>query len=296
MQIAFRVLEHSGAIFRLFFFVFFVKKIFYGNMLNDNDADNAVQADQNLRGEIARVSVRIPPFWSINPAMWFSQVEAQFAIAGISNDFTRYNTVVGAMDSSVLTHVSDILLGPEQQKSYKALKERLIQQFADSEQQRLRKLLQDLPLDGKKPTALLREMRTLAGSTVSDELLQSLWSQRLPTQAKAILSAHDGNLDQLAKLADKIVEVNNDSSVNAISGPADSALERLERRMDDLTRQIASLSTNHRSRSSTRRHHSRNRSKSQHSDCYYHRRFGKDARNCRSPCKQKKSENSKTSH
>lgn len=228
--------------------------------------------------------------------MWFSQVEAQFAIAGISNDLTRYNTVVGAMDSSVLMHVSDILLGPAQNRSYKALKERLIQQFADSEQQRLRKLLQDLPLDGKKPTALLREMHTLAGGTVSSEFLQSLWIQRLPTQAKAILSAHDGDLDQLAKLADKILEVGEGSSVNAVCAPSESAMGRLERRLDDLTRQIASLSTDRRARSSSRGHKSRSRSKSQHSECYYHRKFGKDARKCRSPCKQKSSENSKASH
>lgn len=266
-------------------------------MPNENDPKTPSPQNQpSNQSEIARVSVRIPPFWSINPAMWFSQVEAQFAIAGISNDLTRYNTVVGAMDSSVLSHVSDILLGPEHQRSYKAVKERLIQQFADSEQQRLRKLLQDLPLDGKKPTALLREMRTLAGGTVSDELLQSLWTQRLPTQAKAILSAHDGNLDQLAKLADKIVEVSEGSSINAVCVPSESAVERLERRMDDLARQFSSLSTNRRARSSSRSHRSRSRSKSKYSECYYHRKFGKDARNCRSPCTQKQSGNSNASH
>lgn len=254
------------------------------------------QQEYSQQGEIAKVSVRIPPFWTINPAMWFSQVEAQFAISGISNDFTRYNTVVGAMDSSVLMHVSDILLGPVQQRSYKTLKERLIQQFADSEQQRLRKLLQDLSLDDKKPSALLREMRTLAGNTVSNELLKSLWTQRLPTQAKAILSAHDGNVDQLAKLADKIVEVSEGSSVSAVNGTSDSVLERLERQMDDLSRQVAAMSTNRRSRSSSRSHRSKSRSRSQNSDCYYHRRFGKDARNCRSPCKQKKPENTKANH
>lgn len=167
-------------------------------MSDDLTPENAQQ--QHLQGETSKVSIRIPPFWSINPAMWFSQVEAQFAVNGISNDSTRCNTVVGAMDSSVLMHVSDILLEPVQQRSYKLIKERLIQQFADSEQHRLRKLLQDLQLDVKKPTALLREIRTLAGSTVSDELLQSLWTQRLPSQAKAILSAHDGNFGPVGEM------------------------------------------------------------------------------------------------
>lgn len=266
------------------------------------------QPSHTVRDEIAKLSVRIPPFWSINPAMWFSQVEAQFEIAGISNDKTRYNTVVGAMDSSVLMHVSDILLGSPQQQSYVNLKERLIQQFADSEQQRLRKLLQDLPLDGKKPSALLREMRTLAGNVVPDEFLQSLWTQRLPTQTNAILSVHDGNLDQLAKLADKIGEIGNGSSVNAVSNastPSVNVLERLERRIEELSRQVATISSNHQSRSTSRssrsNHRSNSRSKSRSStsssaNCYYHRKFGVSARKCRSPCAYKKSENTNANH
>jgi hypothetical protein len=38
--------------------------------------------------EISRVAVRLPPFWPERSAVWFSQADAQFSLAGISNERT----------------------------------------------------------------------------------------------------------------------------------------------------------------------------------------------------------------
>jgi hypothetical protein len=32
----------------------------------------------------------LPPFWPKQPAMWFAQAEAQFALAGISNERLKF--------------------------------------------------------------------------------------------------------------------------------------------------------------------------------------------------------------
>jgi hypothetical protein len=41
--------------------------------------------------EIARVTVRLPPILAERPTMWFAQAEAQFSLAGISNERTKFH-------------------------------------------------------------------------------------------------------------------------------------------------------------------------------------------------------------
>lgn len=84
--------------------------------------------------EIARVSIRVPPFWKANPALWFCQLEAQFENTGIQKDLTKYNTVVSSIESEILNQVSDIVLNPPVSNRYLALKKRLLDQFTDSDQ------------------------------------------------------------------------------------------------------------------------------------------------------------------
>jgi len=90
---------------------------------------------------------------------------------------------------------------------YEALKRRLIERFSESEELWLKKLLSDIELGDQRPSHLLSEMRELASGKVSDELLKTLWLQRLPTQVKIILAASGDSLVNLACMADKITEV-----------------------------------------------------------------------------------------
>lgn len=191
---------------------------------------------------VARVSFRIPPFWRTNLGLWFAQVEAQFSTASIVSEAKKYNTIVAAIESEILAQVSDIILGPSEGQTYKLLKERLISTFADSEQQRLRKLLSEIALDDKKPSQLLREMRELGGRSVPEDLLKTLWTQRLSSQTKAILTAHTGNLAALATLVYKIQEVTQPSNVSAVSATSTRTqqYDRLERQIAELTKQVAS--------------------------------------------------------
>ncbi|XP_017471491.1 PREDICTED: uncharacterized protein LOC108381379 [Rhagoletis zephyria] len=101
--------------------------------------------------EIAKVTVKIPPIWHAKPELYIAQVESQFIAAGISSDRSKYHTVVAAIESSVLAQISDIILNPPVEDLYRTLKMRLLEQFADSEQKRIKKLLQDLELGDMRP-------------------------------------------------------------------------------------------------------------------------------------------------
>jgi len=181
--------------------------------VNDNiEGDNLIPPNENLinpppRMELSRVSFKAPPFWKANPELWFIQLESNFVTSGITNDTTKFHSVVAAIDTDILTYVSDIVRSPPETNKYESLKQRIVCQFSQSETSRLRSLLQEIQLGNKKPSQLLREMKDLAQNKLSDDVLGQLWKQRLPLNCQQILSVSTQPLDSLASLADKITEV-----------------------------------------------------------------------------------------
>ncbi|XP_023213966.1 uncharacterized protein LOC111616840 [Centruroides sculpturatus] len=156
---------------------------------------------------LARVAVKVPPFWKPDPRIWFLQIKAQFQNAGISSDQTKFDTVVSYVDAEILTQVSDILLSPPASGKYELIKERLISAFADSETQRTKKLLTEMELADRKPSQLLCEMHNLADEKIGENFLKTLWLQRLPINMRSILSVSSNQLSKLAAMADQIWEL-----------------------------------------------------------------------------------------
>jgi hypothetical protein len=56
------------------------------------------------------VSVRLPTFWVKRPASWFAQAEAQFHLAGITNERTQFYHVISQLDEKYVAEVDDINL------------------------------------------------------------------------------------------------------------------------------------------------------------------------------------------
>lgn len=259
-----------------------------------NDAANiqapAANANEAL---IQRVSVKVPPFWPERPEIWFAQVEAQFGIGNIVTDLSKFNTVVAAIESNVLAQISDAILQPPETGKYDNLKKCIIERFCDSEQEKARKLLSDIELGDRRPTQLLNELRDLAKDKVTDEFLKSLWLQRLPSNVRAILQASNANLVELAKLADKVMEVSDYKQVNTVEkAPPETVISEINQRMARLERNFEKMFKSNRSRSSSKRprHNSQSGASANPSgneDCWYHQKYGDGARKCRSPCKFK---------
>lgn len=249
-----------------------------------------------VNNTISTVSVKAPPFWKANPALWFCQLESQFETSRISLDKTKYHTAVTAIDSSILSQVSDIVLNPPTENLYLNLKTKLLERFADSDESRLKKLLTGLVLGDKRPSQLLREMKELAGNGLGAEALKSLWLQRLPSQCQAILSISEDDIDRLATMADKIINVYI-SEASAISQNAEGLTEHdLFSQIENLTKRVSELSSDlqkykrseSRSRSKNRSQtHSKSRSYSQSKRvdlCWYHAKFADKANKCIKPC------------
>ncbi|GFY32870.1 transposon Tf2-6 polyprotein [Trichonephila clavipes] len=252
--------------------------------------------------EVARIALRLPPFWKSNVRLWIAQCNHAFTFSGISSDDTKYSALVANLDAETLSYVSDIVLSPPNNDKYHTLSQRLITQFSDSETQKIKKLLTDLQLGDEKPSHLLRKMKELSNGQLQDDFLQSLWLQRMPPHIQTVLSASSEPLDKLAIIADKVSEVVGASSTicaaKTVPPPSQSSSCNAQPTMDSLARQIQELSLqvaeltrernssrHQRYSSDRRRSHSRSRSVNRGSGiCYYHRRYKEQARKCVSPC------------
>lgn len=271
-----------------------------------NDADNlANQAPPLLppavppQLQVARISMKAPPFWKENPALWFLQLESQFITNGITQSDTKYHIAVAALETSIINQVSDVVLKPPAAQKYETLKQRLQERFAESEARRFQKLLGNIDLGDKLPSHLWREMRELAGEAFDEDLLKSLWLKRLQPQTQAILATSNENMARLMAMADKIHEVIDTRAVHSVSQSthhssapeaAKTDFEKLCTQVAELTRQVSALSTANVSRGRPRdrsAYRSRARSSSRHykqGQCWYHDMFDNNAKKCIPPC------------
>lgn len=185
-------------------------------MENKHDDTHEQRGDQNnddTQADIQKITIKVPPFWHDNPEIWFAQIESQFVVAKTTSDNSRFNTVVASIESKVLCQVSEAVLNPPAARKYDNLKRCIIARFSDSAHSKIQKLLSEMSLGDQKPSQMLAEMRRLGGTTVSDDLMKTLFLKSLPQQVRAILSTSDVGLTPLAELADTILEVSQCSSV-----------------------------------------------------------------------------------
>lgn len=253
---------------------------------------------------VSRLAVRLPPFWPHNPVLWFAQVEASFSYAGITADQTKFALVVSQLDHHFAAEVQDVITSPPSTNSYETLKSELIRRVAASQEERIRQVLTQEEIGDRKPSQYLRHLRSKVDtSTVPDNLLRTLWSSRLPSQVKAIVASQTNmSLDAVAELADRIQEAITPAQVSAVTAQnrttvaaatvARADYDVLADKVDQLCAQVSTLlSQSARNYKGRNRRRSRSRSsqsaksyQGEQSVCWYHRRFGEQAKKCTTPC------------
>jgi cleavage and polyadenylation specificity factor subunit 1 len=232
-------------------------------------------------GSIDKISVKVPPFWADDPVLWFAQIENQFDLAGIKHDSTRFYHVASALEQRYATAVRDIVLKPPDTGKYLHLKTELIRRFTPSPAARLKRLFQHEELGDRKPSDFLFYLRTLAENDISPKVLRTLWLERLPARMHDILAASPPyDLDALGIIADRIHE-------ELINPPRVAIIDNsFQTQIEELSRQVAALSGNQRATSarSTTTLQDVKQDSSTTGLCWYHQKYGTQARRCRQPC------------
>ncbi|CAH8625957.1 unnamed protein product [Dicrocoelium dendriticum] len=251
--------------------------------------------DHKVESLLSVVSLSVPPFWDMDPLLWFAHLEAEFYNHRITSDYAKYCKLLSYLPKEISMQVRDVIISQTENR-YEALKEATIKRVMPSEKVRLQQLFRDLQLGDKLPSTLLREMQQLLGSSTMDEtLLRELWLQRLPENTQAILATVSSvSLTQLADLADRVIERSQPqadaSKINAVASQGtsitglQSTIEALQTQVATLSRQVQQLTMDRRRHSRSKSPCKRSKSSNRQASCWYHQRFGTAARKCVKPC------------
>lgn len=255
-------------------------------------SDFASAINDNSSGTVlATRAVKLPPFWKDNCALWFVQVEAALEIAQIRSDISQYRYVLVHLDESTLPFVADIITSPPADGKFLALKTRLLHTFEESGESKLRRLLHSTEFTDGKPSHYLLRLKSLAAGMVTENILRTIFLEQMPQNVRSILAVNDtSGVDHLAMQADKIFDVQN-SIMSVTTKTKNDAIACTEapktstQGIDELSAQLQALTTavnkanNERAREVTK------------DVCYYHTRFGAQAKKCRQPCSFRKDTN-----
>lgn len=239
----------------------------------------------------------VPPMSNTNIEAWFTTMDFWFTASGITTDKQKTATILAALDPNVIAQLGDVIASLPQNDRFEFVKQKIIDHFADSEQRRLNRLLSELPLGDKKPSELYYEMKRVAGSTLGEAALKGLWTKRLPELAQPVVAASSGTAAEFTKIADSIVDAIAPSHINKVETTQPNEIEGLRVAINELSKKFDKLRSRSRSRNRRQsnfhpRSRSRNRSQAAGTstgaldECWYHKRYGRDARKCRSPCQR----------
>lgn len=277
--------------------------------------DNVTQRKRKVRVSTDRdnVKIKVPPFSPEDPELWFALLEGQFTTHDVTDDQTKFTHVTNNLDMQYAKAVKDLIVNPPTKNRYDKLKAELIKRLSDSHERKVRQLLTHEELGDRKPSQFLRHLQDLAGPSVPEDFVKTIWCNRLPSNTQTLLASQPTlSLEQLSDLADRIQELTTPCNVAAAStrstqGSSDEIAElkkmvqQLTLKLEEHTRAPCCSTSAGRARSRERRRSSpRQRSRSNSSYrkypiCWYHANFGAEAHNCTKPCDYNKSENSKGS-
>lgn len=257
---------------------------------------------RNVQRPYARLPM--PTLHNTNFEAWFRQLDYWFLVSGYQDEEFRVAAVLTAIDTNVLAQIDEEVTAAPIAGKYNFVKQKLIAHYADSEQRKLNRLLSEMPLGDQKPSELYFEMKRVAGNVLGDVALKGLWAQRLPEVARPVIAASSSAAAEFTKIADTIVDALAPRAVQQVTAAPVNELDELKKVIAELRKEIKNLPT--RSRSQTRsgdrqrqrtssnngtrnnnaNSNTANNNTSNADECWYHQKYGNDARKCRSPCRR----------
>lgn len=281
-----------------------------------NDLLNlGANASQNTSQQIMVVDgkVKLPEFFTENVDLWFWQVEAAFSAADVRSDAKKYYAIIGQLPASVIVKLADFRTNPPATGNmYQSLKDKIIKEYADSEQTKITKLLEDMPLGDQKPSQLLAKMRNRAANTaVTDNLLRQLWVRNLPETIRVILSTDDTTpINTMAETADRVQEamknglLQSNRNINSLqqtttplaqtpsaqpnqtsSGNQINDLSSIVATLTQEVKQLRMSQRRPRNNVANQGESSKNNDKREFDFCWWHYVHRENAQKCKPPCK-----------
>ncbi len=113
---------------------------------------------QNNNNNSGHHRLRIPDFYAAKPRLWFNQLEAQFRLANILDDESRFYHIVASLQADVAARIDFIIENPPANDKYNAIKEALLNAFEKSQFEMCAQALSMLPLGDRSPSKLMSDL------------------------------------------------------------------------------------------------------------------------------------------
>jgi len=163
---------------------------------------------------VGRVGVKLPEFCETSAAGWFVIIEAQFSLAGITNDTTQFFHAIAGLPATLVSRLSATVIA---QQSFKELKQCILYLVEKSKPELFESLLGSQVLTGKPSICLAQMMRTAEKVGVGSEFVRHRFLQMLPSNVTPVLAAQSTlTLDQLGNLADELLALPSQQNTGSI--------------------------------------------------------------------------------
>jgi hypothetical protein len=190
------------------------------------------------------VSLKLLTFLASQPDVWFQQAEAQCALHRIADSTTHYYYLLTALDPVVAERMAGVVANTPVDGKYAYLKRKLLEVNGLTDDQKADRLL-ELVIENLLSFALLVD---------KDVLLRRIFLRQLPKDVRVqVVSLEESNLQALARKADVIVAAKQAPALVYASTQAPS-MNPPSGRSDKAT------------------------------FCWYHAKFGTNAKSCRPLC------------
>lgn len=220
--------------------------------------NTSTSEDTTTAAGLAAVSLKLPPFWSTDAELWFTQVESQFALRGITQDETRYHYVVSSLDHETSKRCKEILRAPPASGKYEAIKRSLLKNFSTTEYERATRILHMPELGDTSPMKLLDEMMDLLGDYSPCFLFRTAFLEKLPVVIRTqLLGLQIEDVRELGRMAQSMWVANSAVCSTEQNAEEVSAVKKQKLKKPNMTL------------------------------CRYHNAFGAAAAKCVEPCKWK---------
>lgn len=163
----------------------------------------AEQQDQQHQN-VQAIAIRPPPFSTARVKGWFVILESQLLNSNITQTETKFRHVISNLPLDVCEKLSATDLSSN---DYDSIKEKLISLYTRPEPAVFQDFISRQPVLNTKPTLFLQQIRNNASTwNLPDEFLKTYFLNAMPPSIKASLITSDGSLDEIAKLADHLLD------------------------------------------------------------------------------------------
>lgn len=161
-------------------------------------------SDAGIVAKVDSVAVKAPPFWPNDPEMYFFRLEAQFALAKVTKESTKFNIVVQALDPIQIREIRPVLQNPPRGREYETVKAALTEAFGPTQEQKDQELFSLTTLGDRSACSMLRQIQYL--TTSLEQVQTALLLSVVPADVRQMASSQQfANAEELAKAIDRIL-------------------------------------------------------------------------------------------